>query len=369
MNKQIVNHHTQPGQSETHEGLEYPFGLRWSPPIGEPFEVVDGVYWLRTPLPMALDHINLWLLRDGDHWTIVDTGYDHESSKAVWRQVFENFLDPKSVSRIIVTHYHPDHIGLAAWLSRQCDSEVFISRGEFATYRAMIDRDQKLFADQISAFTKELGFESEHSQRYLQFMNSEDKPAESRLQKEQSFFIQAGDTFSIGDREWQVVHGNGHSPEHSCLFCPELDALISGDQAIARISSNISVYPATRNDNPLKDWLASCASLKETIPSQTMILPAHQEPFYGIDVRMQQLIDGHHQQLQLLIQKLEAAAPQAISVTTARQVLFNRELSFVESLFATGEALAHLNYLVDEQSATAEHDQNGVVWFKRSSVD
>jgi len=177
MNKQIVNHHTQPGQSETHEGLEYPFGLRWSPPIGEPFEVVDGVYWLRTPLPMALDHINLWLLRDGDHWTIVDTGYDHESSKAVWRQVFENFLDPKSVSRIIVTHYHPDHIGLAAWLSRQCDSEVFISRGEFATYRAMIDRDQKLFADQISAFTKELGFESEHSQRYLQFMNSEDKPA------------------------------------------------------------------------------------------------------------------------------------------------------------------------------------------------
>ncbi len=343
--------------------LEYPFEKRWSPKIGEPFEVANGVYWLRTPLPMALDHINLWLLRDGEHWTIVDTGYDHEPTKEVWRNVFEHFLDAQSVSRIIVTHYHPDHIGLAAWLSRECDSPVYISRGEFETYRSMIDRDHNAFEAMSRDFTKELGFPDSHTDRYLQFMSSEDKSPESRLQADQSVFIKAGDAFSIGERNWEVVHGNGHSPEHSCLYCQELGVLISGDQAIARISSNISVYPSTRHDNPLRDWLESCERLRDTIPKETLVLPAHQEPFRGIDVRMQQLIDGHLEQLE----SLQAAMDQPIDVTAARKIMFDRELSLVESLFATGETLAHLNYLIDQHSITSDHDAQGMIWFQRAS--
>ena len=322
--------------------LKYPFNRGWHPQADQPFEVADGVFWLHMPMPMSLDHINLWLLKDGDGWVIVDSGLDAQSCRAVWDQLFETFLTPESVNYIFLTHFHPDHIGLAAWLGHKCDCKIKISAGEFNHYHAIISRDQVLSKPELDGFIKELGFEEKQAADYKKFSTIDPKSPQDRVQKENCEFVKEGDQLVIGDHKWQIVMGNGHSPEHACLYCPELKTLISGDQALPRISSNISVYLINRDENPLLNWLDSCAKLKAEIPADTLILPSHQEPFYGIGLRMQQLIDDHVAQLN----KLRLSAIEPISTNTARQILFDRELSSFETMMATSEALAHINYLL-----------------------
>lgn len=355
---------TKTDLSSPANALQYPFEKHWSPELAEPFEVCDGVFWLRTPLPMALDHINLWLLRDGLHWVIVDTGFDYPAAKQVWHRVFSEFVAVEQVSQIIVTHYHPDHIGLAAWLSHRCDCKVHISHGEFEQYRLMIDRDEHEFNELLKDYTREVGFSEQQAANNLVFMSAEQKPAKDRLQRNQVEIIKQGDQLDIDGSAWQVVAGNGHSPEHSCLYNESKGVLISGDQAIARISSNISVYPYSRMANPLSDWLNSCAKLRDNIPNNTLILPAHQEPFIGIAERMQALIDEHHAQLELLVEAIKKAAKRAINVSQACTILFDRKLSDTDLLFATGEALAHLNYLVLANKIEKQIDESGIAWYQ-----
>ena len=357
-----------PRSSLLSSALEYPFQKRWSPPLAEPFEVCDGVFWLRTPLPMALDHINLWLLRDGDQWVIVDTGFDYPAAKQVWQQVFTEFIKHNQVSRIIVTHYHPDHIGLAAWLSHRCDCKVSISHGEFEQYRSMIERDEQSFVSIIDDYAKEVGYSEQQTTQNKRFMSTEEKPVKDRLQRDQVELIKEGDLLDIDGVNWQVVAGSGHSPEHSCLYSVAKKVLISGDQAIARISSNISVYPSSLMSNPLSDWLNSCAKLRDTIPNDTLILPAHQEPFIGIAQRMQELIDEHLGQLECLLEAIDKASNKTINVSQARRVLFDRSLSDIEILFATGETLAHLNYLLLDKKIEKTVDDSGAAWYQLSST-
>ncbi len=339
--------------------LKYPFKKRWSPEPGQPFEVEDGVFWLRVPLPIALDHINLWILRDNDGWTLVDSGYDAQICKDVWEQVFDGFLDPGSVKRVIVTHFHPDHIGLASWLALRCECPVLISRGEFDHYHSIISRNAEEYRIEAALFIREMGYQTDMVDKFAAFFEADQKPDEARVQKTQCEFIADGDVLDVDGRHWKIVSGNGHSPEHSCLYCEELKVLISGDQSIPRISSNVSVYPSNRHDDPLADWLNSCEKLQSVIPDETLILPSHQEPFYGNNARMQQLIDDHHAQLNCL--RLAVRAP--ISAVQARAVLFNRELTTVETLLATGETLAHLNYLMHQGEISMEIDKQGVALY------
>jgi len=333
-------------QSLSERELDYPFTKKWSPEPGQPFEVADGVYWLRMPLPIDLDHINLWLLKDSEGaWTIVDSGYDAETCKEVWEEVFSTFVEPSAVTRIVITHFHPDHIGLAAWLSHRCDAKICISEGEFKHYQSIINRDAQQFQKITLEFAKSVGFDKPTREAFASFFSSSDKPIESRVQASMCEFIKEGDVLNINDRQWRVVMGNGHSPEHACLYCAELSTMISGDQAIARISSNISVYPSNPDANPLKDWLDSCAKLRDVIPADTLILAAHQEPFIGIDARMQKMINDHHADLDLL----KDALADELNTVGARNIIFNRELNLVQKVLATGETLAHLNYLLEQQ--------------------
>ena len=342
--------------------LEYPFEMRWSPEPGVPFEVTDGVFWLRVPLPIALDHINLWILRDGDGWVLVDSGYDAQVCKDVWEKVFDGFLTPELVNKIIITHFHPDHIGLASWLALRCNCPILISKGEFQHYTSIVQRDEQQFKLEASAFVSEMGYQKDMVEKFVAFMENDDKPAESRVQESMCEFIKDGDTINIGNRQWRVVSGSGHSPEHSCLYSEELNTMISGDQSIARISSNVSVYPSNRHQDPLGDWLRSCEKLRDTLPSDTLMLPAHQEPFRGNTERMQQLIDDHHAQLNRL--RLAVDAP--ISPVEARAILFNRELNVIETLLATGETLAHLNYLLHRKEVCMNYDNKGVARYSAS---
>ncbi|NND83084.1 MAG: MBL fold metallo-hydrolase, partial [Gammaproteobacteria bacterium] len=270
--------------------LDYPFKLGWHPQPGQPFEVADGVFWVRVPMPIALDHINLWLLRDGDGWVIVDSGFDAPMCKEVWETVFREFCSPEDVHRIIVTHFHPDHIGLASWLAAKCDCRVWMTRGEFEHYRQMLERDSEQHIEEALELVTEMGFDQYYKDLYVGFFGDDDKPPETRVQREVVEHFTEQDTFSIDGHQWRVVMGNGHSPEHACLLCEDKNVLISGDQALPRISSNVSVYVSNKNQDPLADWLASCDKLKREVAPDTLVLPSHQEPFVGIVARMEQLI-------------------------------------------------------------------------------
>ncbi len=336
--------------------------MRWSPEPGEPFKVVDGVYWLRVPLPIALDHINLWLLEDDDGWVIVDSGFDAPMCRDVWSTVFATVIKTMPVNKIIITHFHPDHIGLASWLALRCNCPVFITKGEFYHYQSIVNRDAETYREQANAFITEMGYPPEMSEKFVEFMQNDDKPADARVQEAMCEFIQDNDEIVINQRIWKVVSGNGHSPEHACLYCPTLSTMISGDQAIPRISSNVSVYPSNRQTDPLGDWLSSCEKLRDTIPDTTLILPSHQEPFRGIVARMQQLLDDHYAQLNRL--RLSIDAP--ISPVEARAVLFDRELNTIETLLATGETLAHLNYLLHRDEISMRYDDDGVARYQKN---
>lgn len=337
--------------------LVYPFEEGWHPDIGEPFEVAEGVFWLRMPLPFALDHINLWLLRDDDGWTIVDSGFDLQVCKDVWDKIFTEFLSPASVKQVIITHFHPDHIGLAAWLARRCDCPVLITRGELEYYRYNLDGDKAQQCQELREFSIELGLSADHQDAYIYFFEAADKPDEARLHPSTCRFISDGDLLTIGDSDWQVVVGNGHSSEHACLYNADKNVLISGDQVISRISSNVGVYLLNRDEDPLGNWLDSCLKIKTMIPRNTLVLPAHQEPFKRIDLRMQQLIDDHHAQLNGLRLKAE----QGFNAQGARQILFDRELSDMELVLATSEALAHINYLLHRGELSKSLQDNGAI--------
>jgi glyoxylase-like metal-dependent hydrolase (beta-lactamase superfamily II) len=335
--------------------LTYPFNRGFSPEPGKPFEVSPGVFWLRVPLPISLDHINLWLLKDGDQWVIVDSGFDDAVCLETWETVFDEFLEPELVSRIIITHYHPDHIGLASWLAHRCHCKVHITRGEFDRYRTIVDRATSDSSGEIKTFLQQMGFSDRLQKIYQEFFKVDEKPPEARVQEHDCVFIKADDELLIGNKQWRVIVGNGHSPEHACLYCEELGLMISGDQALPRISSNISVYYSNRDQNPLADWLESCARLRDTVPSSTLILPAHQEPFIGIALRMQQLLDDHAAQLN----KLRLRLTQPMTAAEAHQLVFERELSDVEILLATGETLAHLNYLIARDEVVSHSSDDG----------
>lgn len=358
----ILNHLST--QRPIRPELEYPFEKLWSPQPGEPFEVASGVYWLRVPLPIALDHINLWILKDNDGWTLVDSGFDDPASKQVWEQVFKNFLKPSEVKRIIITHYHPDHIGLASWLSLRCDCPILISRGEFLHYRSILERKPNYFADNVNQYLCELGFDDAQKRAYQKFFEVDTKPAESRVQQSMCSYIADNNELQINGLTWRVIVGNGHSPEHACLYCEELNLLISGDQSIPRISSNVSVLPSNRHDDPLGDWLNSCEKLRDNVPLGTLILPSHQEPFVGNDKRMQNLLDDHNAQLNRL--RL-AISEGPLNAGKARTVLFNRELNMIDTFLATGETLAHLNYLLHRNEIKSTHDDAGLVWFSATT--
>lgn len=336
--------------------LNYPFEKRWSPPLGEPFEVVDGVYWLRQPLPMALDHINLWILRDGDGWTIVDSGYDHQACKEVWEKVFSDFLKPKAVKRVIITHFHADHIGLASWLAHRCDCFVWISRGEFNHYHDIITRDSVENTQTVDAYSQAVGFDQDTQRDFKRFFSADKKEDKKRVTKPICHFIEDTQEIEIDGLPWHVVTGNGHSPEHACLYCPQKEVMISGDQAIARISSNVSVYPKDMDANPLADWLHSCAKLQTLIPNNTMILPAHQEPFVGVSERMQQLIDDHMVDLN----RLRVGLHSPLTVADARKILFDRELNMIDMVLATGETMSHLNYLCHQGEISVSYNAEGL---------
>lgn len=340
-------------------GLDYTFGKKWTPEQGDVKKVAAGVWWLRMPLPYHLDHINLWLLEDGDGWTVVDTSVDLPQNREFWEGVFNGVMAGAPVKRVIVTHMHPDHVGLAGWMTRKFNCDLWMSRTDFLMCRTLAADTGKEAPDVAIEFYKAAGWEDaaldEYKKRFGGFGESISTLPDAFRR------LVEGETIEINDRIWQIVTGSGHTPEHICLYCPGLKLLISGDQVLPRISPIVSVFPTEPEGDPLRDWLDSCVKLRSVLPDSVLVLPAHQEPFYGLHSRLTSLIEGHEKGLDRLYDLLKEPK----RVIDCFSVLFKRKIGPDLLGMATGETLAHLNCLLGRRMIVKERDDDGIDWYRQ----
>lgn len=322
--------------SRIKEGLEYPFSE--IPTAGEVCRVAAGIYWLRMPLPFRLDHINLWLLEDGEGWTIVDSGINRPETEERWERIFATALAGKPVKRVIVTHWHPDHVGMAAWLQDRWQVPVSMTQGEWLMAQTVWHRQGERSDNDRIDFCRRNGLGEEGINALIG--NPGGYRRGVRDLPGTFYRLRAGDRITIDRSEWRIIIGTGHAPEHACLYCPEKNLLISGDQVLPRISTNVSVWSIEPEGNPLGDFLGSIPQFR-TLPEDVLVLPSHNTPFYGLHRRLDQL-DAHHlERLELV--RSHCATPH--SAADLIPVLFRRELDVHQLSFAMGEAVAHLHYL------------------------
>ena len=338
--------------------LDYPFETGPTPGTGETVDVAPGVKWLRMPLGGSLQFINVWALEDGDGWCVVDTGMQTRDTSQAWRAAFKDALGGLPITRVIVTHLHPDHVGLAGWMTRKFGCRLWMTRLEYLQCRMLVADTGREAPEDGMRFYKAAGWDEDALENYRARFGGFGKAI---YQLPDSYRrLDDGEEFDIGGRIWRIVTGNGHSPDHACLYCPELKLLISGDQVLPRISSNVSVFPTEPDADPLTDWMTSCAKVKREVPDDVLVLPAHNDPFHGLHARLDHLIAGHERSLGRLEKSL-AEPKRAIDVFGA---LFARPIGPDLVGMATGESLAHINCLIERGKAVANTDADGVIWYR-----
>ncbi|HEU4775702.1 MAG TPA: MBL fold metallo-hydrolase [Telluria sp.] len=340
--------------------LDYPFGDTL-PATGAVHPLAPGVHWLRMPLPFALDHINLWLIRDQragrDGWSAVDCGVATDATRSAWEHVFATGMDGQPLLRVIATHCHPDHVGLSDWLCSRFQAPFWATSGEYG------------FARMMSAALP--GVDGTAAIPHFERHGLVDPALRDKMGERRSYYptlvpavphayarMQDGDQIRIGAHGWRVITGFGHSPEHAALYCADLKLLISGDMVLPRISTNVSVFAVEPEGNPLQQYLDSLAKFAD-VPADTLVLPSHGRPFRGLHTRIQQLRDHHTARLAEVLQ----AATQPVSAVDIVPVMFRRPLDTHQLTFALGEALAHLHKLWYDGILRRETGADGVIRF------
>lgn len=343
--------------------LQYPWGEQL-PAFGSSLELQPGVRWVRMPLPFALDHINLWLLRDQvdgrEGWTIVDCGVARDDLRAYWEQVFAQELDGLPVLRVVVTHMHPDHVGLASWLCQRWQAPLVMTMSEYTTARLFSEGGVE---GDVNGGDRAVDYFHQHGVA--------DQDALEKIRARRSYYgslvpsvphqfdrILDGSVLSIGGHDWTVMVGYGHAPEHASLYCPSRNLLISGDMVLPRISTNISVHDFEPNGDPLAQYLASLERYGP-LPASTLVLPSHGRPFVGLHTRIAQQREHHQARLDEVL----AACVTPHSAADIVPIMFRRQLDLHQLTFAVGEALAHLQYLQGRGLLQRQRDAAGVVRF------
>jgi glyoxylase-like metal-dependent hydrolase (beta-lactamase superfamily II) len=338
--------------------LHYPLGDTL-PVTGRSLEVAPGVRWIRMGLPFALDHINLWLLRDHldgrEGWTVVDCCIAHEAAQAQWETIFANELQGLPVLRVIVTHMHPDHIGLADWLCQRWSCRLWVSATDFSMAR---------LGSQSTT-----GFGGEAAANFFAANGLSDPESLAKIRGRASYYpslvpsvpseyrrLYDGLKVPVGGHHWRCISGYGHAPEHMALHCEALGVLISGDMVLPRISTNVSVYDQEPEADSLTLFLDSLEKYLP-LPTTTLVLPSHGKPFTGLHERIQQLKDHHRDRL---AEVRQACGEKPCSGADVLPVLFPRALDLHQTTFAMGEAVAHLHWLWMAGELRRERDAQGV---------
>ncbi|QHQ37241.1 MBL fold metallo-hydrolase [Algicella marina] len=316
--------------------ITFPFEM--PPGEGEAVEVAPGILWLRLPLPMKLDHVNIYALDDGDGWTVVDTGFHSRRGEALWEGILAGPLAGKPVSRVVLTHHHPDHVGMAGWLAER-GAEIWATRTAWLMARMLTLDEQDRPTAETLMFYRAAGMKPD-----IYSYRAETRPfnfADVVYPIPLGFRrIRQDDVLEMGGRRWQVHIGNGHAPAHATFWSDD-GLVLAGDQIIPGISSNLGVYPTEPEADPVAEWLESCERLLPLAEPGHLVLPGHKLPFHGLSARLTQLIDNHHGALA----RLEAFLDEPKTAGDCFPPLFKREIGGGEYGLALVEAYAHLNHL------------------------
>ena len=324
--------------SSASEQLSFPFP---QPPGGAaPVELADGILWFRMPLPLRLDHVNVYAVREAEGWSLVDTGMNTRTTREAWKSILGGPLAGVPVWRVIATHHHPDHIGLAGWFRQEHGAEIWTTRTAWLTARMLTLDVQDAPAPEVLEFYRSAGmdrdeYEARASARPFNFVDCVHAIPLGFTR------IKEGDSVTLGGMEWDVRTGGGHAPEHATLWCRSAPLVFAGDQVLAGISPNIGVYATEPDADPLKDWLEACARLEGHATDDQLVMSGHKLPFRGLPLRLAQLQANHASALEKLV---EAIAEPRTAAECFRS-LYGRKIGTGEYGLALGEAVAHLNHL------------------------
>jgi glyoxylase-like metal-dependent hydrolase (beta-lactamase superfamily II) len=319
--------------------LAFPFPA--PPERGETIEVAPGLLWARIPLPFRLDHVNVYFVDDGDGWAVVDTGIDNEPARAAWEALLAGPLAGRRLTRLIVTHMHPDHIGLAGWLTEKFDIPLLTSQTAYIECLNLSLAPGKLQAPVYRDFYLRNGLD-EATTALIATMGHDYLGMVAPLPPTFERLV-AGDDLIIGGRKFDVLSGDGHAPEQLMLFNAEEQLFLAADQVLAKISPNVSVAAMSPEGDPLGLYLRSLRAMRARLPVQTLVLPGHQLPFYGLHERASELEAHHESRCAALAQ---ACREKPCSPAELIPVMFARKLDPHQMGFAFSELFAHVNYMV-----------------------
>ena len=330
------------------------------PEPGSMIEMAEGVLWGRLPLPMQLDHVNVYALDDGaDGWTLVDTGFDSRKGRAAWRVLLDGPLQGKPVHRIIATHHHADHMGLAGWFQAQ-GASLWTSRTAWLMARMQILDAQERPTPQALDFWRRAGMapailETRESERPFNMADCCHPlpPGVTRLTE--------GQSVTVGGRDWRIRMGNGHAPEHVTLWSESDHLVLGGDQLLPTISPNLGVYPTEPEADTVGDWLESCTRFLNFACEDQLVLPGHGRPFTGLPDRLNQLIENHRSALNRIVAALKKAPRTTVGCF---DVLYRRPIDGAVYGLALVEAVGHINHLRQQGRVwpVGQTEDGAVLW-------
>lgn len=340
----------------TQAPLLYPFGE--PPDVGRAIEVVPGIFWARVPLPFRLDHVNVYLIEDGDGWAIVDTGLDYEGGRAAWESLLLEPMGGRPITRVIVTHLHPDHIGLAGWLCCRFDAPMLTAQSSYLGCLNVALRPGTLTDGPYRDFYLHNGFD----RGTMEQINTEGHAYLWKVAPLPLIFsrIMEGDVLDIGGRSFSVMMCEGHAVDQIVLYCRAAKLFLAADQVLAKITPNVSVWPVEPDGDPLGLYLRSLDEIKATTSDEALVLPGHQLPFYGLHARCDQLAAHHAARCEGI---REACLRRPRSAADLLPVLFHIELDAHQMGFAFSEVMAHVNYMLRRGELWRERTRSGVYHF------
>ncbi|MBR1180056.1 MBL fold metallo-hydrolase [Bradyrhizobium sp. KB893862 SZCCT0404] len=339
------------------EALRYPWDQHPGPE--EVVEIRPGVLWARLKLPFRLNHVNIYLLADGDGYAMIDAGFGNEETIEAWTKLFEGPLKGVNITRLIVTHSHPDHVGLAGWIVERFNCPLVMSQVEYLQSVYHQNRGTEERKEAQRQFFRRHGMDESLTEKLLG--RGQDYLKRVSVLPPSYRRISHGDEVVIGARRFKVITGGGHALDQVMLYCADDKLFLSADQVLSKISPNVSVWAVEPDQNSLGEYLASLASLTTTLPYDLLVLPGHGVPFYGLKTRIKQLADHHEERCRLIA---DACREQPKTSRELVPVVFNKHVLDEHQMgFAAGELVAHVNYMIVEGRLTSEA-KDGVLQFR-----
>lgn len=340
--------------------IRHPFET--PPAKGSGVEIAEGVYWIRLSMPLGLDHVNIFALREDAGWTLIDTGLDVPDVRAEWATILSDLLRGDPILRVVVTHHHPDHVGLAGWFMAQ-GAELLMTRTAWLTARMLTLDEQPIPSPEAVTFWRSAGMDQARLSKRLD--NRPFNFCDTVYPLPLGFTrLDDGAVHRLGGRDWVVHFGQGHAPDHATLWCKDAPIVLAGDQLLPSISPNLGVYPTEPMADPVAEWLHSCAKFEALAQDDQLVLPGHKLPYYGLPHRLRQLSDNHHGALTRLRDHLAVQPRRAVDCFAP---LFKRQIDDGTYGLAMVEAVAHLNHLFHRGEVLREKDADGAwVWRLRA---